>query len=441
MSKPLLVCLFHLNLAFSSLQADDRAHVVEACYRPLLRLPQARGFPDRGGGIGLDARADRRARPGLAGRRRGSDRGRAGWSWWGSGLQLSAPRRCSPPTSTPWNLRLGLEDYERLLGRAPAACAGLRAGVRARPRRPLRRRRLRRHRRRLGQRFPLAPRVAFGRAAAPAAGGRRRRPPAGDLERLDRVPALPALRPRRAAARALAGLDRGAGPGWGRRAAAVCQRRRGVRPPGRTLRRRAAARHGRVGPDRRRPGGARRARHRHAGAAVPGARAARPGGGGAGAPARVGGPPGAGQEAGQVQHRPLGGHGPRRPGHQYALPAPAPRARRPWRRHGGRLARAVRAVGVGLPHPHHGRPLGGAGAAADRGRAAPGGAGARRPARTGRRRPAQRRAARRQPAAHPARPARRRAQRPAWADGLRVRRRARGAHGRCSGRSSRATSP
>jgi hypothetical protein len=117
MSAPLLVCLFHLNLAFSSLEADDRARVVEACYRPLLRLPGETGFPiaveapgwtlERIGELDPDWLAEARALI-AAGQ----------LELVGSGhSQCAAP--LLPAEVNAWNLRLGLEDYERTLGVRP----------------------------------------------------------------------------------------------------------------------------------------------------------------------------------------------------------------------------------------------------------------------------------------------------------------------------------
>ena len=36
---------FHLNLAYSAIEEEDRPRVIERCYWPLLRLAQRRGLP------------------------------------------------------------------------------------------------------------------------------------------------------------------------------------------------------------------------------------------------------------------------------------------------------------------------------------------------------------------------------------------------------------
>ena len=41
----LLYNFFHLNLAYSAIEEEDRALVVEKCYWPLLRLARKRNLP------------------------------------------------------------------------------------------------------------------------------------------------------------------------------------------------------------------------------------------------------------------------------------------------------------------------------------------------------------------------------------------------------------
>ena len=113
----LLVCMFHLNLAFSSLATDGRADVVRRCYWPMLRLAERTPFP-----IAFEA---------------------TGWtleqiealdrSWIAHARDLiaagrvelvgSAYTQCAAPLlpaeANRWNLRLGLDVYERLLGVRP----------------------------------------------------------------------------------------------------------------------------------------------------------------------------------------------------------------------------------------------------------------------------------------------------------------------------------
>jgi len=113
----LLVCLFHLNLAYSSLEEDAQARVIDRCYRPILELARSTGFP-----IAIEA---------------------SGWTLeriatlapeWieqcgeliGTGLvELvgSAYAQCAgpllPAEVNRWNLRLGVEAYRRLLDVTP----------------------------------------------------------------------------------------------------------------------------------------------------------------------------------------------------------------------------------------------------------------------------------------------------------------------------------
>lgn len=117
MTPSLLVCLFHLNLAFSSLEADRRDEIVQKCYRPLLELPERTGFP-----IAIEAPGWTLERIGdldpgwLADARALIESGRME-------LVGSAHSQCAAPLLpaevNAWNLRLGLEDYERLLGVRP----------------------------------------------------------------------------------------------------------------------------------------------------------------------------------------------------------------------------------------------------------------------------------------------------------------------------------
>ena len=41
----LLVCMFHLNLAYSSLEEEQQPEIIERCYRPMLALAQRTPFP------------------------------------------------------------------------------------------------------------------------------------------------------------------------------------------------------------------------------------------------------------------------------------------------------------------------------------------------------------------------------------------------------------
>ena len=115
--RVLLACLFHLNLAFSSLEEASQADVVRRCYWPALELIDKTGFPIAIEATGwtlrrigeLDPAWIERARALLAG----------GW------LELvgSAHAQCAAPLLpaevNSWNLRLGREAYAELLGVAP----------------------------------------------------------------------------------------------------------------------------------------------------------------------------------------------------------------------------------------------------------------------------------------------------------------------------------
>ena len=117
MSGPLLVCLFHLNLAYSSLDADKREQVVRACYRPLLALPEATGFPIAVEASGWTLERIAELDPGWLDEARALIAARR-LELVGSGhSQCAAP--LLPADVNAWNLRLGLEDYERLLGVRP----------------------------------------------------------------------------------------------------------------------------------------------------------------------------------------------------------------------------------------------------------------------------------------------------------------------------------
>jgi hypothetical protein len=112
-----LICLFHLNLAFSSLEEEAHAEVVRLCYHPVLDLVEQTGFPIAVEVTGwtlqriaaVDPRWIERARELLSGGR----------------LEVvgSAYAQCAAPLLpaevNAWNLRLGREVYGELLGAAP----------------------------------------------------------------------------------------------------------------------------------------------------------------------------------------------------------------------------------------------------------------------------------------------------------------------------------
>jgi len=113
-----LFVFFHLNLAYSSIEQDQRPEVVQRCYWPLLRLVRSLELP-----VGIEASAYTLECI------RGID---PGWvtefaslcseglcELVGSGyVQLIGP--LVPPEVNAANLRLGNEAYERLLGVRPA---------------------------------------------------------------------------------------------------------------------------------------------------------------------------------------------------------------------------------------------------------------------------------------------------------------------------------
>ncbi len=113
----LLVCMFHLNLAYSSLEEADQAEVIERCYRPMLGLAERTPFP-----IAIEA-------PGWTLERIAAHD--AGWieearrlikagrvELVGSGYaQCAAP--LLPADVNRWNLRLGFDVYAELLDTRP----------------------------------------------------------------------------------------------------------------------------------------------------------------------------------------------------------------------------------------------------------------------------------------------------------------------------------
>ncbi len=113
----MLVCLFHLNLAFSSLPAERRPEIVQRCYWPMLELARRTPFP-----VAFEA-------PGWTLEQIAEIDG----AWLAAAAELVAEGRvevvgsgyaqCAAPLLPAevnrWNLRLGLEVYERLLGLRP----------------------------------------------------------------------------------------------------------------------------------------------------------------------------------------------------------------------------------------------------------------------------------------------------------------------------------
>ena len=111
-----LFALFHLNLAFSSIEEEQRGEVVARCYWPLLRLAE------QFGPIGIEATGYTleeiaRCDPEWIGRARALI-GRGRVELIGSGYsQMIGP--LVPAKVTEANLRIGNDVYERLLGTKP----------------------------------------------------------------------------------------------------------------------------------------------------------------------------------------------------------------------------------------------------------------------------------------------------------------------------------
>jgi hypothetical protein len=112
-----LICLFHLNLAFSSLEEEAHAEVVRRCYHPVLDLVEQAGFPIAVEATGWTLRRIAAVDPRWIARARGL---------LGEGrLELvgSAHAQCAAPLLpadvNAWNLRLGLDVYAQLLGVRP----------------------------------------------------------------------------------------------------------------------------------------------------------------------------------------------------------------------------------------------------------------------------------------------------------------------------------
>jgi Glycosyl hydrolase family 57 len=112
-----LLCLFHLNLAFSSLEEASQAEVIRRCYRPALELTYACGFPIALEATGWTLRRVAQLDPGwIELLRELLAAGRV--EFVGSAhAQCAAP--LLPARVNAWNLRLGREVYMELLGVAP----------------------------------------------------------------------------------------------------------------------------------------------------------------------------------------------------------------------------------------------------------------------------------------------------------------------------------
>ncbi len=118
MSTLRLFSVFHLNLAFSSIEEDQRALVIDRCYWPLLDLVRRRGLPLGIEAPGYTLEAIEAIDPGWIASLRELI-GSGGCEFVGSGYaQLIGP--LVPAALVAANLRLGQETYRRLLGLEPS---------------------------------------------------------------------------------------------------------------------------------------------------------------------------------------------------------------------------------------------------------------------------------------------------------------------------------
>lgn len=112
-----LLCLFHLNLAFSSLEEESHAEIIRHCYHPALELAREAGLPVALEATGWTLRRIAQLDPGwIELLRELVAAGRV--EFVGSAhAQCAAP--LLPARANAWNLRLGREVYMELLGVAP----------------------------------------------------------------------------------------------------------------------------------------------------------------------------------------------------------------------------------------------------------------------------------------------------------------------------------
>lgn len=117
MSTPIAYTVFHINMAFSSIEEEERSTVIERCYWPLLKLAEG-GFP-----IGIEAtsfslKTINELDPSWIAKLRELIKVGA-IELVGSGyIQMIAP--LVPAEITRWNLRLGQQDYQNLLRVTPS---------------------------------------------------------------------------------------------------------------------------------------------------------------------------------------------------------------------------------------------------------------------------------------------------------------------------------
>jgi hypothetical protein len=112
-----LIAFWHLNLAFSSIEEDRRLHVIENCYRPLLRLANQQNLPFGIEITGYTLEVVEQLSPQFL--RELKDTVIQGpCELIGSGFaQVIGP--LVPPEVTNWNLRLGNDVYNKYFGFSP----------------------------------------------------------------------------------------------------------------------------------------------------------------------------------------------------------------------------------------------------------------------------------------------------------------------------------
>ena len=109
--------VFHLNLAFSSIEEDQRGTVIEKCYWPLLQISEKLGLPFGIELTGYTLEEIQRLDPAwIIAFRKGLEAGRL--ELLGSGYaQMIGP--LVPARVTQENLKLGHRVYEKILGTTP----------------------------------------------------------------------------------------------------------------------------------------------------------------------------------------------------------------------------------------------------------------------------------------------------------------------------------
>lgn len=114
---PRLLCLFHLNLAFSSLEEEVHGEVIRRCYHPALRLARETGFPIAIEATGWTLRRIAALDPGWIELLRELLQEGLVELVGSAHAQCAAP--LLPAQVNAWNLRLGRAAYQELLGVAP----------------------------------------------------------------------------------------------------------------------------------------------------------------------------------------------------------------------------------------------------------------------------------------------------------------------------------